>query len=375
MNIKKRVRVAFCIDSFEIGGTELNAIRTAESLDPDRVELSIIYLQSQGPIRERYERLGISMTHVKISNLYSPRTAWQGWRLARLIARQRIDVVHTHDIYTNIFVVPWIRLFTSSSIIASRRWWYEAPRPQLVTANRWCYKFAHRVLANSKGVAELLEREERVPKSKIVELPNFLDKKAFTRPDRTNIAEQRIKWGLPQDVFTLGIVARLSPVKNHAMLFRAMVKLEQRVHLVVVGDGPMRTELKELARELGLSERVHFVGEIIARENLHHYFDVSILCSMSEGFPNSVIEAMAAARPVVATQVGGVLDALQDGITGLLVPVDDPSQLASAIQQLIDNPALRERLGKAACLSASDKYRQEAVIERLTTLYEKLAFN
>src|SRR5436190_18534041 len=118
----RRVRVAYCLDSFAIGGTELNAVRTAEALDPNRVELSIFHLQTRGPLRSRYERLGLRMAHVPIPNLYSPRTALQGIRLANALRRENVDVIHSHDIYCNVFVVPWARLLTSSSTIASRRW-------------------------------------------------------------------------------------------------------------------------------------------------------------------------------------------------------------------------------------------------------------
>src|ERR1700682_188698 len=108
----RRIRVAYCLDSFAIGGTELNAVRTAEALDPDRIELCIFHLQTHGPLRSRYERLGVPMTHMPIPNLYSPRTAVQGMRLVRLLRRENVDVVHSHDVYCNIFAVPWARTFS-----------------------------------------------------------------------------------------------------------------------------------------------------------------------------------------------------------------------------------------------------------------------
>src|SRR5205809_4614834 len=112
MASSRRIRVAYCLDSFAIGGTELNAVRTAEALDPDRIELCIFHLQTHGPLRSRYERLGVRMTHVPIPNLYSPRTALQGIRLAGLLRRWNVDLVHSHDIYCNIFMVPWARMLT-----------------------------------------------------------------------------------------------------------------------------------------------------------------------------------------------------------------------------------------------------------------------
>ena len=369
----RRIRVAYCLDSFAIGGTELNAIRTAEALDPERIELSIFYLQNRGPLRSRYERLGVPMTHFPIPNLYSPRTAVQGVRLARLLRRETVDVVHSHDIYCNIFVVPWVRTLTSCSVIASRRWGHEASRRELGTINRWSSLLAHRVLANSSSVAGLIAREEAVPRKKIVEIPNFLSENAFEVSDEEVRAAQRRAWGLPDGAFVLGIVARLSPVKNHVLLLSAMAQLDARFHLVVIGDGPLRAELEERARQLQIESRVHFAGEVISHRNLHEVFDVSVLCSLSEGFPNSLIEAMAAGRPVVATPVGGVTDAVTHGVTGLLVPVDDPAPLVDALRMLEADPLLRIRLGEASREAVRVKFGQETVIEKLTMLYEMLA--
>ena len=373
MRSARPIRVAFCLDSFAIGGTELNAVRTAEALDPERIELSVFHLQAHGPLRARYERLGVPMTHVPIPNLYSPRTAVQGMRLAKMLRHRNMDVVHSHDIYCNIFVVPWARIFTQCSIIASRRWWYEAPRPGLVRINRMSSVLAHRVLANSSGVAGLLACDERVPLEKIVEIPNFLAVSAFDTVDAFERLKQRRAWGLPDGAFAVGIVARLSPVKNHVLLIAAMAKLDERFHLVIVGDGPSRAELETLTQKLKLEFRVHFTGELVSDRNLHQFLDVSVLCSLSEGFPNAIIEAMAAARPVIATPVGGVIDAVTNDVTGLLVPVDDPAPLADALRTLEADSSLRARLGNAGREAVKAKFSQEFVIEKLSSLYETLS--
>lgn len=367
-----RIRVAFCLDSFAIGGTELNAVRTAEALDPGRIELSVIHLQTHGPLKPRYERLGVRMAHVPIHNLYSLRTVMQGLRLAKLLREWDVDVVHSHDIYCNIFAVPWARVGSGCAVIASRRWWYEAPRPALVTVNRWSYRFAHRILANSEGVAELLAGDERVPRRKIVTVPNFLGAAAFEVLDEPLRVAQRRAWGIPDGAFLVGIVARLSPVKNHALLLEALSQLDARFRLVVIGDGPARFELEDLARRLRIDSRVQFVGEMVSPRNLHQFLDVSVLVSLSEGFPNSIIEAMAAARPIVATPVGGIKDVITHGESGLLVPTDDPTALANALMALEGDPAFRARLGAAGRELAQTRYRQEFVIEKLIALYRSL---
>ena len=372
MTLRRRIRLAYCLDSFAIGGTELNAVRTAEALDEARFELRIFYLQDRGPLRSRYQRLGVQMTHVPIPNLYSIRTAIQGVRLAQVLQREEVDVVHSHDVYCNIFVAPWTRALSSCSIIASRRW-RVASRPRLALLNRWCSSFAHRILVNSSSVVELVVREEGVPRRKIVEIPNFLTDDAFELMDEAARMQQRRIWGVPDGAFAIGIVARLSPVKNHVLLVRAVAQLDARFHLVVIGDGPLRIQLEELAIRLQIEARVHFVGEVLSVHNLHQYLDASVLCSLSEGFPNSVIEAMAAGRPVVATPVGGVPDAVVDGVTGLFIRPDDPAKLVDALKLLEANPSLRRRLGDAGREAVRMNFRRSIVIAKLSELYEALA--
>ena len=273
----------------------------------------------------------------------------------------------------NIFAVPWARLFSKCAVIASRRWWYDAPRPGLVTLNRWCNRLAHRVLANSRSVAGLLAKEEGVAANKIVEIPNFLSPSAY-EPLKGGERTARLRtWGIPEDSFVIGIVARLTPVKNHSLLLKAVAGLKANCHLLVIGDGPMRGDLEELAGSLGIRARVHFAGEVMSSQNLHCYFDVSVLCSHSEGFPNSVIEAMAAGNPVVATAVGGVTDALKDKIHGMLVPVDDPEPMTEALRSLEHDSDLRKRLGAAGRESAQSHYREEIVVGKLVELYQILA--
>jgi glycosyltransferase involved in cell wall biosynthesis len=372
MALARAVRVGYCINSFDIGGTELNAIRTLEALDRQRFQLTVFHLHESGPLRARYEALGVQLVQLRIGPLYSLRTARQGVRFLRLLRREGIEVVHTHDLYTNIFAAPWARL-AGCRVIASRRWLDSSPRPGLLPLNRGSYRFAHRVVANSSTIARLLVEAERVPAARVVELPNFLEERAFHRLPLEVRRARRDSWGVPADAFVIGTVARLAPVKNHAMVLRALARLDEGIHLVLIGEGPSRGALEELARELRIGQRVHFTGQLVEPHNLHQFFDVSVLCSRSEGFPNVVIEALAVGCPAVATPVGGVPEVITDRESGLLVPVDEAEALAASLQELRSDATLRQRLSEAGPPRARAKYHQTAVIERLETLYRDLA--
>jgi len=366
------MRVTFCIDTLQLGGTELNALRTAESIDRSRVELTVVHLQPSGPLLQRYQNLGVELVHLPIGSLYSLRTIRQGRRMARMLRDCRTDILHAHDIYTNIFCALWGQHGTGCKLITSRRWWHKNPRRGLAPLNRLAYRLSDCVLANSPAVGQMLVTEERVPQAKVAVIPNFLDNHSFDPPSRADIERHRAAWGIPRGCFVVGIVARLSPVKNHAMLLRAMAVLDDDSRLVMLGDGPLRSELTGLAESLGLTKRVHFAGAQLQASNAHAAFDVSVLCSASEGFPNSLIEAMAAARAVVATRVGGVVDVIKDDVTGLLVPSDDVAAMANRLQMLRDDPARRAALGAAARAEVLRNFQSAPVLSRLVDLYEGL---
>jgi glycosyltransferase involved in cell wall biosynthesis len=370
--LRGALRIGYCIDSFGIGGTELNAVRTMEALDRRRFQVTVFHLHETGPLRARYEALGLQLLHLPIGRLYSPRTVVQGVRFLRLLRREGIEVVHTHDLYTNIFAAPWARL-AGCRVIASRRWLDASPRPGLVPLNRCSYRFAHRVIVNSSLVARLMIDTDGVPAARVVELPNFLEEHAFHHVSAVERSARRHSWGVPEGVFLIGTVARLAPVKNQAMALRALQRLDEDVHLVLIGAGPSRRTLEDLARELRVDRRVHFTGQLVEAENLHQFFDVSVLCSHSEGFPNAVLEALAASCPVIATPVGGIPEIISDRQTGLLAPVDQPEGLAASVQELRQDAALRKRLSEAGLARARGQYHQTLVIARLEALYQDLA--
>ena len=140
---------------------------------------------------------------------------------------------------------------------------------------------------------------------------------------------------------------------------------------MLIGDGPCRPGLERIAEELDISTRTHFAGARPNLPNLHHFFDVSVLASLTEGFPNSLVEAMAAGRPVVATNVGGNSDAVRPS-TGMLVPPGDPKSFARALERVLDDEDLRRRMRAAALKIARTEYHVDAVIPNLEKIYVRL---
>ena len=366
------LRVAFLLDSFRIGGTELNAVRTMEQLNASTVHITACCLQESGPLRQRYVERGICIHHFPIPNLYSGTTLAQARGLGRFLLRERIDVLHAHDVYANIFGVPSAHI-VGVGTIASRRWWKRLVRPGLAPLNRLAYRLADRVLANTNAVATLLTNEEGVPGRKVRVVANFVESDALVAMPPDEIRRWRTALGIPSGVFVVGTVGRLAAVKDQQTLIRALVHLADvpNVHTVIVGDGELREELGHLAVSLGLAGRVHFTGYLPNRPNPHQLFDLSVLCSLSEGFPNSILEGMAASRAVVATAVGGVVDAVREWHTGLLVPPSRPDLLAGAIRSLVLDDAARRDMGTRGRRDVEERYTVDRSMDALVALYDE----
>jgi glycosyltransferase involved in cell wall biosynthesis len=368
------INVAFMLDGFHVGGTELHCVRVAEAIDPSRIRLHIAHIHETGPLMARYRALGVPMRHFPIRGLMTAGAVRAGWNLARQLRAWRIDTLHSHDIYGNILGVPWARLAGVPHVVASRRWWDSVPRPGLATMNRHAYSLAHHVVANAPSVARLLSVEDGVPAAKVMTLENFLAEEAFAIPSRTSVLARRRELGLDPERLTVGMVARLAPVKNIPMLLRAVRQLAvelPEVQVALAGDGPSRAELEREVMDSGLQSHVRFLGTVPNQPSVHALFDVSVLTSDSEGFPNSVAEALAVGTPVIATAVGGVPDVIEHGVTGLLVGRGDVDALAAALSCLLRDTTARTALGERGRELARQRFHVSDAIRALEEFYER----
>lgn len=369
----RRLRIALCLDSLAAGGTEFNAVRTAEQLLERGHAVTLLVLRAQGPLLERCQKAGVPVVEFPVPPIRMGGMVRRGPALLRLFRSLAPDIVHTQDRYTNGFLVPWARL-TGARVIASRRWWNVQPSLAIGFANRVAFRLAHRIVANSDRVADLVCRVDGVTRTRVVVIPNFLDEWVIPGSGASD-GRVREELGVPADVRVVGCVANLRPVKGHDMLLEAMaevVRSRSDVVLVLVGDGESRSALEQQAKRLGMTGNIIFAGSRTGRYNWHMAFDISVLASRSEGFPNTVVEAMAAGKPVVATDVGGTADAVQNGVNGFLVDPGDVAALARAVGVLLDAPVLARRFGDAAREEALVRFRAEAVIPRLELLYWSL---
>jgi glycosyltransferase involved in cell wall biosynthesis len=282
--------------------------------------------------------------------------------------------VHCHDLYTNIFVAPLARLAGVRLTITSRRWSDELlPTRMHRTANRLAYGISHLVLANSGTLAASLIRDDAIRVEKVVVVENFIDDEGFRLLPLAARASARAALGIPPDAIVAVAVARFRPEKDLLSLLRAsgrVAAVRRDFHLLLVGSGPCEAELRSAAAALAISDRVHFAGLMVGPPSPHQLGEFSVLCSLHEGFPNSIIEAMAVGNAVIATAVGGVPEAVEDNHTGILVPPGAVDALAGAMAQLASDECLRRRLGDNGRERVKARYSSATVLSKLSRLYE-----
>jgi glycosyltransferase involved in cell wall biosynthesis len=226
----------------------------------------------------------------------------------------------------------------------------------------------HRYLAVSRHVRDRLAAAIGLPERKLRVVPNGIDPAPFTRPAdpalRTRLA------GTPDRPLVL-TAARLTPQKAIDVLLSAAVLVPEAV-FVIAGDGPERAALEARAKALGVAQRVRLLGARGDVAELLAACDLFVLPSLFEGLPLSVLEAMAAAKPVVATRIGGTVEAVVDGETGILVPPGDAGALAAAIRTFLTDPERARRSGEAGRARLRDRFTAAAMIDGVTAAYEEL---
>ena len=288
-------------------------------------------------------------------------------RLRTLLSRMQPDVVHSHDSYSNMVVLAALLPNFPTPWVASRRWLDQYVRPSHAQINRLAFRSSSAVAVNSDAIAAHMVRSERIPASKVVVIPNFVELPVETMIPDADIERKRI---------IVGMVSRLTPVKRHDLALQAIAKLIAaglHVDLVIVGEGESRADILAAVAAHSLSNHVRLVGDKRGGAQIHLDFDIVLSTSDSEGSPNSVLEAMAAGRPVVATDVGGTRDLVRDGVDGFLVAAGDVEAMTEALKRLVLDPELRSTIGAAGRLRADTYFSPASVSAKLLALYDKIS--
>ena len=358
------LRVMFVITSMQVGGAETLLVELIRRLNRRRFLPELCCLKGPGPLGEMLAQ-EIPVHHGLIRRKTDVSVLW---RLARLLKRRGIDAVVTVGAGDKMF---WGRLsarLAGVPVVASAL--HSTGWPDRVQcANRLLAPLTDAFIAVAEPHAKYLAAHEGCTPTKLRVIPNGVDVERF-RPGEPS-RELRKELDLPEGTPVVGIVAALRPEKNHQLFLRAAARVlgtAPRARFLIVGDGPQRDELESLAHSLNVSHAVHFLGTRKDVPELLLLIDVLALTSHVEANPVSILEAMAAGKPVVATRVGSVDRAVQEGRTGYLVTPGSEEELAARLIKLLGSRAEASTMGRAG----RQFVIEHASIERMVSGYEDL---
>ena len=347
------LRVLFLLTDLEIGGTPRVVRDLAIRLRCPEIATAVACVAPWGPVAGELSQAGVRIF---------PLRATQYWELPRVVS----DVVRIARGYDVVFSF----LMHANAVAAVASHWRKGDTrfiQSIQTTQSWpawhwwmqgiVERAAGRIVVPSASVAQAAADYSSIDSSKIVVIPNAIDVDAFAQlPPSDSGAWHR-----------LGFIGRLDPVKRVPDLVRAIAKV-QGVELHIYGDGEDRANIEQTIKEVNVADRVTLHGRIPSPFEALKQIDTLVLPSEAEGFGIVLIEAMAAGRSVIATDVPGIRDVVRHNHTGLLVPVRSPDAIASAIQRLLDDAPLRDRLRLQAITHVRTNYEWENVIEKYREL-------
>jgi glycosyltransferase involved in cell wall biosynthesis len=369
---EQKIKLLQMLNNFHIGGTERQVTNLALGLDTSHFDLHLACLRNSGELLAEIEKLHVPRQEFRIGPLYSPKTFWQGIRLARYVRRNLIQIVHSYGFYASVFAVPVARIAGASIVVASIRDTCDILTPFQRRVLKMVCRLADCVLVNAEAIRQSLVSQGYDPNN-IVVIRNGITLSKFERKRRGALLRQEL--GLPPDARLVSVFSRLNPMKGVRYFLESAQMLAQRfpdVHFMVVGDGGTRNYLEEQAKKLSIADRIVFTGFRNDIPDLLAESSISVLPSLSEGISNTLLESMAAGIPVIATRVGGNPEVVEDGVSGLLVPPRDPAALAAAAGRLLENEELAFSLGQAGMRRVSELFSIEYAVHQTENLYQQL---
>ena len=346
-NAGSPVGVAYIVATQAFGGPERQIIGVLSELDRSRFDPVLIsftrYHGERRPVLVEAEAAGLATVAIRMTTPFDPRAIPL---LARALRRHRVGIISPRGYKADLLGLLLGRLLGLPVVATCGGWTGHTWRVQFYErVDRMAYRFMDAIVAVSEATRRQVigfgARPERV---RVV--PNAVDGRRYHPGDGTAL---RAELGIAPEATVIAAMGRLSPEKGHRYLVEAFAQLPRAkpLHLLFVGDGPERSRLEELAASRGVSD-VTFAGWQRDMAAFYRAADLVALPSLAEGLPNAVLEAMACAKPIVASDVGGVGEVIRDGETGLLVRPSDAAALRDALSRLVEDPSQAAALAQRA---------------------------
>jgi len=364
-----RIKVVHCVDTMDQGGLEQIVRLLVQESDPSKFEPEVWCIASGGEMADQLVSDGHTVRVLGLRTYHNP---WNVLKLAFLFIRHRPTVIHSHIYYASTISRIAAKIAGVPVILAHMHNVYTQYKKRNLWIDRLLSHWSDRVICCSKAVWDFVVQKEGIQPDKAVIVYNGINQDRFSLP--FDAAKLKSSIGLKQGDLVIIKVALLMPKKGHKNLFDALDLLAKdipRVRCLLVGHGSAEDEedLKEYARKLKLDDHVIFLGARRDVADLLRIADLFVLSSLTEGLPLCILEAMAAGLAVVATDVGGVKEILEDNVTGLIVPPQDSRALYKAIKQLMGDPIKAKQMGEKGLGLVAKKFSSREMVKKMEQIY------
>ncbi len=371
-----RIHILHVVDGFRMGGAEYKLWELIEKTDRQKFEVALVNVGPMGPLEKKFKDLNVDFFDLQRKHRFD---FLPFLKLYIIIRKLKVDIIQTTLFWADFIgalvgTIARVKAIISWETVTHSGIYYHG-QLQRKYGYRFAMNFCDKIIAVSAQVKQSLKQYPGLNSQKVEVIHYGVDLERFRPLSAANKAKKRCEINLPGDAFVIIVVGRLEPQKGHKDLVEAVKPLIQRnnkLYVIFVGDGSQRSALENQVGENGLNENIRFFGRREDICDILNSADLFCLPSIAgEGLPNAILEAMACGVPVVATDVGGSLEVVTNGVNGFIVPFGDIAQLRASISKLVNDNNLLNQQSIAARKTVINQFSLDKQIENFKNLYIK----
>jgi glycosyltransferase involved in cell wall biosynthesis len=367
----EKIKVVHLVEDLKVGGLERTLAYIVNNLDPSIFSVEVWCLAAGGAIADELQNNGHPLRILNLNNYYNP---WNVMRLAGRLRREKVSILHSHAYFANTMgrmAAVLARVPLRFAHIQSSHWASEERSPRNYLVDRILSHFTSRIIACSESSGRFQIEALKVSPKKVITIHNCTDLERYANNQTTDTAREEL--GIGESDLVIGSVGRLERLKGHRILLdvtKSLVESFPGLKLVIIGDGEEREILEKMRSDLGLGDHVILTGLRDDVEKLLPALDVYVQPTIGrEGLPLTVVEAMAAKLPVVASNIGGTREAVIHNQTGVLVQPGNKDGLRRALSQILGDREMRCQMSQEGWKLCQQKFSVTSMVQALTTLY------
>jgi glycosyltransferase involved in cell wall biosynthesis len=374
----ERIEILFIIDYFHrTGGTERHLAQLIAGLPAELFRCSIVTFDlGSNPLLDELRARDVPIVNLPVAYEYVPNAAVQALRLARLIRRNRYDIVQTFHQKADSYGALIARLSGARWLISSKRDTGQLRKRHHLLVNRCLNRLFDGFIAVADGVRAGVVANDHLPSARVTTIHNGVDGGRFSVPTPAQRVEARARLGFTAEDFVVGMVAGFRPEKNHDVFFDGLLQALPKIptlKVIAAGTGPLAASFRERIGGSVLGVRTLFAGDVADVLPLLWAMDVGCLTPGSnEGLSNAVLEQMAVGLPMIVSDVGGNAEAVVDGYNGRVIPPGDAAALCSALLELHGDQARAASMGRASRTRAVERFSLQRMCAEHARLYLRL---